>query len=139
MVLAKAALVSGLQALPGLAGVRVTWGFEAKPPAEVIIVGRIDPNSQDPANLGNLEREENYLIHVTVNVLAKKSQEWVETRAVELAGEVKRFLDADPSLGLPRVVHAAVSEQGLRDAVTGNGRMAEIPMRVSVKARLPRS
>jgi hypothetical protein len=136
---AKVALKAGLEALPGLTGTQISWSYPSKPQAEMIVLGNIDDSDQEPGSLGNMTREESYSIAVIVNVLKKASAEVVATRAVELAGEVKRYLDANPDLGVERIKWAGVTAQPIREAISGDGRMAEIPLKVTVEARLPRS
>ena len=136
---AKVALKAGLEALAGLTGVQISWSWPTKPQAEMIVLGNIDDSDQEPGSLGNRTRDESYSIAVIVNVLKKASAQVVATRAVVLAGEVKRYLDANPSMGVTRIKWAGVTAQPIREAISGDGRMAEIPLRVSVEARLPRS
>ncbi|MEW6583476.1 MAG: hypothetical protein AB1416_12030 [Actinomycetota bacterium] len=133
----KAALLTRLQARPGLAGVQVTWGW---PPGDLepewIMLGDVD-GTQAAAALGAQRREEEYFLDVTISVVRDMADDPRETadRAFALAAEVEDELRGDASLG-GVVREAQVIADGLVEPADGNQREARIPMRIRARKRI---
>lgn len=134
-ITAKNALVQLLA--DELAGVQVGWGHPGKRIAkETVYVADIPEHEQRADKLGDVTRGETFEIAVVVNVMRKASQQVVSTRADELACDVERVVRENAQLGLTAQIHLAeVISAPLREAVYGDGRMAESPMRVRITSR----
>jgi hypothetical protein len=138
MIAVKDALVDVLTA--ALPDVQVSWGHPGKAiQRECVVVGNVRPGRQEAVTMGSGgSREERYTVAVACNVAKRGSQREVSARAVELAAEVEEVLRADDTLGLGEAIRIEVADQGLTEAIRGDGREAEVPLGVEVRARLRR-
>jgi hypothetical protein len=135
----KNALVTALQARPGLANILVDY---AENPTlarrEYIYLGAVQNGDQtDPVmRAGRIKREENYVVHVMVRVLGNPTPYDNEVRALALAQEVEEYL-ADTPQPTASVMWALVSGMAV-DTVEQptDGPDTLVDISVSVKARL---
>ena len=137
----KNALVDGLLARPGLAGVQVVSApLTSKDAArESIQLGDVD-GEQEWSALGKLAREEHYTVDVMVWVLRPGSDEAVyrevRGRAFALFAEIEAFLRADPTVGnVARV--SAIRRPEVTEGANPEGRVCRIDFQVAVEKRLP--
>lgn len=139
----KAALVAALAARPGLAGVKVSWGWPGpEAVAEMVVVGELAAGTQTVPTLRatRVQREERYDLAVTCfaarHDATAADQRLAEERAFALAGEVEDLLASDPRLGLSDIAWARVSQLELASAPADRGWVAQVTVTVSVVARL---
>lgn len=136
----KDALITKLQARPGLAGVQVTWGIPPidEVPVDWLYVGDAkSPADQEAAALGRLRREEHYVLHLEVIVMRPHADDpkTVATRAADIVEEVEDLLRTDPEVGgVVRV--AQIVGVGLEEGSDGNERWAVMPVRIDVRQRI---
>jgi len=96
---AKAALLTALQARAGLNGVKVIRGkVEDVPDTEAIAIGPVI-GAQRPMTLGGGRRRETYSLSVTIEVRQDKDQASATDRTYALLAEVENALRADKKLG----------------------------------------
>jgi hypothetical protein len=118
----KKALAAAVDALPGMEGVKVGYGWDVigrEQPREVVYFGRAEwdaePLTFAPAG-GRYGREENGVVQMYVAVrIPGGTQEDAETRAVEIGTVFEEWLATNPSVGLPDVKLGHV-EGGLADS-----------------------
>lgn len=137
----KAALVARLQADASLTGVQVSYGMPYPPPGEretVLVLGTRadDPTGgsggQRAAALGQLRREERYVLELVVSVLkpAQEDQQDVTERAFALAAAIEDSIrtwgTASPPFGglirwaqVTSVTHSEPANAQEREAAVG--------------------
>ena len=97
----KRALKAGLTARPNLESVQVVWSQPVDhQEREIIVLGTVR-QTQDWAPFGQLKKDEDYTIELTIVVerAFNDDREQTDERAMELLEEVATFLRADPMLG----------------------------------------
>ncbi len=137
----KAALLSRLQADPGLAGIQVSWGnpHPARLADELIVLDAATAR-QTPGSLGTRERDERYTLDVIVSVAgpARIPQQAMEERAFALAAVIETSIINWCESGLPHGV-LWVQVEGIvsGEAFTpqGDTREASVVMAFTVFAR----
>lgn len=137
----KNALVDGLLARAGLAGVQVVSApLTSKDAArESIQLGDVD-GEQEWSALGKLAREERYTVDVMVWVIRPGGDEGVvrdvRGRAFAIFAEVEDFLRADPTVfSVARV--SAIRRPEVTEGANPEGRVCRIDFQVAVEKRLP--
>lgn len=99
---AKAAILAAIAARPALATVKQSWGGPTQTEdvaEEHIYLGRAARDGGRPDPLGDLKRNESYLVAVHIMVLKHGDDEQAtELRAFALLDEVSAALVADPFL-----------------------------------------
>ncbi len=137
----KNALVDGLLARSGLAGIQVVSAplISKDAARESIQLGDVD-GEQEWSALGKLAREERYTVDVMVWVLRPGSDEAdfreVRARAFAIFAEVEDFLRADPTVGqIARV--SAIRRPEVTEGANPEGRVCRIDFQVAFERRLP--
>lgn len=133
----KSAVISGLQARPGLDGVVVSWGFPTADPGPLWIrVGDVT-GEQEAVVMGGQRRDEEYRLEVDVLVRGDLADdpEALAAKAFALAGEVELLLREDASLGLV-VREAQIVEDGLIETTEGSTRATLVPVVIRARKRI---
>lgn len=137
----KAALITRLQARPGLADATVSWHVPVtQPRPDWILVDDVkSPDDQNAAALGGQRREEHYVLHILVMVRRpfRIEPKVVAQRAAALVKEIEDELRADCTVGgVVRV--AEVAGVGLTEwaGADGDERGADMPVRINVRQRI---
>lgn len=141
MLAAKEALIGLLRDSdePALQGVQIAWSHPgAKIEVSTVIVGNSRRDYQRPGPpLGAGTREASWRIECAVNVLRKDGPEATAAAASDLAAAIERVVAANTELGIPEVLlYAQVTAAELIESARDRDREAEIPLEVSVRARL---
>ncbi|MCB0864756.1 MAG: hypothetical protein KDB58_03495 [Solirubrobacterales bacterium] len=139
MLAAKEALIALLQSDADLVGVQIAWSHPAgNMQRRAVIVGNSRRMRQEPGPpLGRGTREAYWRLEVAANVLHKGKAEDAAAQAVELAAAVERVVAANTDLGIPAtILYAHVTDADLVETIRDGAREAEIPLDVTVRARL---
>ena len=139
MLAAKEALIALLQSEADLAGVQIAWSHPAcNMQRRVVIVGNSRRVRQEPGPpLGRGSREAYWRLEVVANVLHKGKAEDAAAQAVELAAAVEKAIAENTELGIPAtILYAQVTDADLIESVRDGAREAEIPLDVTIRARL---
>lgn len=140
IVATKAAIVSTLQARAGLTGILVQYADEVDlARRERFYLGDVDEGDHEAVALrsGRRKREENFTLHLFVEVVGKASAQANETRALLLAQEAEEALADDPRLGgVSGLAFATVEGLTLQTSTTTEGPMTRADIRIRAKGRL---
>lgn len=137
----KDALITRLQARPGLADATVSWHVPVeKPRRDWILVDNVEsPADQEAAALGRQRREEHYVLHILVMVRRpfRVQPKAVAQRGAALVAEIEDELRDDCSVGgvvrVAQVVGVGLEEWAGAD---GDERGADMPVRIDVRQRI---
>lgn len=142
MVTFKTKLLAELAALPGTAGVKLSFGDPGETALkENIWFGRIYNNEHDAVALkaGRRRREENFTLETYVEVGGTRlTPERSETRALELGLLIEEYLADNPKLdgNVECLLFAVVSGMELFTSSTSDGPLTRYTVSIDVKARL---
>jgi hypothetical protein len=142
MVTFKQDLLATISAMPGMAGVKVSFGDPGENALkENVWFGRIYDNDHDPVALkaGRRRREENFTLEIYVEVGGTRlTPERCETRALELGLLIEEYLADNPKLdgNVDGLLFAVVSGMELFTSQTTDGPYTRHTVSVDVKARL---
>lgn len=132
------ALLAGLTARPGLAGVMVTWGWPGRTPEREWLRIADTAFQQETHALGPTRpRKETYDVDMVVSVIrsADGQREAVE-RAFALMAEVEDFLRLDPTVA-STVIRATIGGPGtLKHRQNDNSTEGEVTFTIDVEARI---
>lgn len=141
MVAAKAAVIGLLEgsAEAALQGVQVAWSHPgAAIEKSTVIVGnsRRDYQKAGPP-IGRGTREASWRLELAVNVIKRGGVEETARAASEIAAAVEREIAANTELGIPEtILYAGVTDADLLEGARDKSREAEIPLEITVRARL---
>jgi hypothetical protein len=140
MAAIKANLKTALRANTTLSGVQVSYGDPGgDAQRETVWLGHTEDGSQEPLAMraGRRRREENYTLHVHVEVIGRPTPEDNEARATDLCTAVEEVLADDPKVGnTPGVIHAVVAGVEMATGETTDGPRTVLTIFVSVKGVL---
>jgi hypothetical protein len=142
MVAFKSALVVNLAALPGMAGVKVSYADPGdKALKENVWCGRITDNEHEAVALraGRRRREENFTAEVFIEVVGTRlTAERAETRALALGLVLEEYLADNPKLdgSVDGLAFAVISSMELATLETTEGPQTRLTVGIYVKARL---
>lgn len=142
MVTFKTTLLAELVAMPGTAGVKLSYGDPGENALkENIWFGRIYDNAHDPVALkaGRRRREENFTLDIYIEVGGVRlTPERCEARALELGLLIEEYLADSPKLDgtVTGLQFAVVSGMELFTSQTTDGPYTRHTVSVDVKARL---
>lgn len=139
MATVKSNLVRELGARPGLSGVPIEYGDNAKTARrERIWLGASVTGEHEITTMraGRKVRYEELLVEVHVEVFGRTTSESSELRAGELVAEIEGLLAADPTIDSAPGVQWAVVSQVEIDTSEADGPRTEALVTITVKARL---
>lgn len=120
-------------------GVDIWYGYQGQSmelPRELIWVGEIEWDFETPEALGNLSRDEQYRILLTVEVHNSGStQEEANARVEQLFHEVELLLRQKNPLNIPNTISVGIDPQLLGEGQDTNGRGAILVSSVLVHVR----
>jgi hypothetical protein len=144
---ARAALLGEagqLQALPGLADVKVAYSLPREIPRELVyggqVIGPVGLAAMKGGAAGRIKREENLSlqIHVRVHTPGQTTTEAADARAVEIGAAVEEYIAGNPTLdNVPGLLLAAVEAIELDPGgVDDEGATAELTLQIALKSYL---
>lgn len=136
---AKDAILALLQGDSALNGVDKWYGYSGASgewPRELVWVGEIEWDYEEPATLGNLQREEQYRILLTIEIHRPgDNQRESNLRAKEIMERVETLLRQRNPLGIPNIISVGLVPQLLGEGSDADGRGAILVTSVQVRAR----
>lgn len=140
----KAALLTGLSARTGLAGVVITYGWPGPDrPREFIMLGDVPENEQRVAGMRATPhaREEDFTIELIVEVtregVGTTAQQGATERAYTLTAEIENFLRNDLTAGASLTNGwAQITGITLVEGGDDTRRTSQLVVRVSCRARI---
>jgi hypothetical protein len=133
----KAALLSRLQARPGLDGVQVTYGWPSGAvKRESMMLGGAN-GSQEFRTIGATQRMEEYALDVYITVIreGQARQQNADERALALMAELEADLRDDPTVN-NTVLTAQLGSFDLQPMASAETREARLNVSVNVMARI---
>lgn len=140
----KAAMLSGLEAVDALRGVRISYGVPVENlPSEMIVLGNAT-SDQEAVSLGNTRRRETTTLTVYVDVAREstKDQKATTERAVTISDSLEQFCRDNPKLtstftGDAELLWLQFSGiRGLEEFSGSNTRRALLTCEITYQARL---
>lgn len=132
------ALLAGLKARDGLAGVLVTWGFPGREPGrEWLRIADAEFEQETHALGPTRPRKETYDVSMVVSVVrTADGQQIAAQRAFEIMAEVEDFLRLDPTVGNV-VIRATIGGPGsLKQNQNSKECEGEVTFTIDVEARI---
>lgn len=134
----KAALLTILQARPGLSGVTVSYGAPVlgSGAREFVALGDVD-GSQEFAALGHLQKDETFTMTVYCSCIREgQQQQQCTERAFALAAEVEDALRDDPEVNATVRVAEVASPFSLEEFASDQARQSIVTLGVQGTARI---
>lgn len=141
IVATKKAILQELAGRPGLTGVQMAYADDTETAQrERLFFGDVDENDHEPLALraGRRLREENFTLHLFVEVVGRGAYDVNEQRALDICQEVEEYLADTPKLGdrVPGLVTALSEGLNLRTSASTDGPVSRVDLRIRVKGRL---